>query len=241
MRWPFDRRRGKEKKPMIRRRMPWAVTVLGAAMALGCEETPTSPDERMFSETETASFAVADSSSAVVDTFVGAIIVSQAAADSVQVVATRQADRQEDLAAVLVEMSLQDNVVQLTAANPSNVQGVSVDFDLTGPADMNLELRTGVGAVACQGRPTEDWLIDVGVGNIALVVPDDLNATVDLRTGVGSVEVEFPVTGSVSSGSVIGVIGTGADGVIVADCGVGNIALLRESTSGRSSRRMVEE
>jgi hypothetical protein len=228
MRWPFDRRRGKEKKPMIRRRMPWAVTVLGAAMALGCEETPTSPDERMFSETETAGFAVADSSSAVVDTFVGAIIVSQAAADSVQVVATRQADRQEDLAAVLVEMSLQDNVVQLTAANPSNVQGVSVDFDLTGPADMNLELRTGVGAVACQGRPTEDWLIDVGVGK-------------DLRTGVGSVEVEFPVTGSVSSGSVIGVIGTGADGVIVADCGVGNIALLRESTSGRSSRRMVEE
>jgi len=210
-------------------------------MALGCEEDPTSPDEREYSETETASFAVTDSSSAVVDTFVGSIIVSQAAADSVQVVATRQADRQEDLAALLVEMSLQDNVVQLTASNPSNVQGVSVDFDLTGPADMSLDLRASVGAVACEGRPAADWLIDVGVGNIVLIVPDDLNASVELVTGVGNVEVELPVTGSVSSGSVVGVIGTGADGVIVAHCGVGNIALLRESTSGRSSRWVVEE
>jgi len=211
-----------------------AALALGAVLGLGCETNVDLnandggwdwSDGRPYSSQETAKFAVSDSGSVDVDTFVGAIAVRMGAPDTVAVVATRRADRETDLAMLEVAMGVDANVVTIAGTNPANARDVSVDFEISGPSDMKVDARTGVGPVSCTGRPSELWNIDVGVGSVTLAIPADANVTVYLTSGVGTIEVRLPVQGSVSSSDVVGTIGTGADGVIIARCGVGSITL----------------
>jgi hypothetical protein len=147
------------------------------------------------------------------------------AAGTVQVVATKWAQREEDLPHINIEMTEVPGGVNITADNPQNLDDVSVDIEVTAPPDIRPTFATGVGSVSYEGRGEGECLFGSGVGSITLKLPADINAEVQLSVGVGSIYVEFPVVGQITQQSVVGTIGTGADGQINASAGVGSISM----------------
>ncbi len=93
----------------------------------------------------------------------------------------------------------------------------------TGPA----RLDTGAGSIDYLGTPQGSCRFETGTGSIQLNLPADLNATVDLSTGVGSIDLGFDVAGQVSKREVQGTIGSGGPTSIYAHTGTGSIDLNR--------------
>jgi hypothetical protein len=102
-----------------------------------------------------------------------------------------------------------------TGAGTMAVQGAA------GPAHLN----NGAGVIMYQGTPQGDCRFNSGAGAISLELPAQPNVTLDLKTGVGTIEIKCPVDGQVSKRRVQGVIGTGDDARIEANAGVGGIGL----------------
>ncbi len=92
-----------------------------------------------------------------------------------------------------------------------------------GPVSMD----TGTGGLRYDGAPLGACRFDAGTGSIWLTLPDDLNATVDLSVGTGSVKNQFPVDGQVTKRSARGTIGQGDECTIRANTGTGSIYLSR--------------
>lgn len=96
----------------------------------------------------------------------------------------------------------------------------------TGPAHLSV----GTGGLYYEGTPTGDCSFTAGSGRIVLVLPADLNTSVDLKTGGGSIDVEFDVHNQSTRGEVKeieGIIGSGDQAKITALLGGGNIYLVR--------------
>jgi hypothetical protein len=96
--------------------------------------------------------------------------------------------------------------------------------DASGPA----RLRSGSGSLDYAGSPQGETTFQTGSGGITLLLPSDLDMTLDLHTGSGRVEVSHEMTGPVtaSKGEVRGQVGSGEDASIWARTGSGNILLL---------------
>ena len=90
-----------------------------------------------------------------------------------------------------------------------------------------VEMDTGAGEIQFQGELQGDCRFTTGAGEIRLELPDDLNMRIDLSTGLGSVDVGYPVIGQTSQRSAKGTIGTGSEGSIYAFTGLGSIDLQR--------------
>jgi hypothetical protein len=101
--------------------------------------------------------------------------------------------------------------------------GIDV-VDGGGPA----RLRTGSGGIEYEGVPQGDCQFETGSGGIELRLPADLNVSVDLSTGSGSIDVDYEVTGEHSQHKVKGTIGTGDEGTIYAHTGSGGIDLIQQ-------------
>jgi DUF4097 and DUF4098 domain-containing protein YvlB len=92
----------------------------------------------------------------------------------------------------------------------------------TGP----VALDTGAGNVRYEGEPMDRCTFKTGTGNITLVLPGDVDAEVELDTGIGNIDLGgFNVAGDVSRTEVEGRLGTGEDATIRAETGAGNINL----------------
>ena len=90
-----------------------------------------------------------------------------------------------------------------------------------------VQMDTGAGEIQFQGELQGDCRFTTGAGEIRLELPADLNMAIDLSSGLGSVDVGYPVVGQTSTRSAKGTIGTGNDGSIYAFTGVGSIDLQR--------------
>jgi hypothetical protein len=88
-------------------------------------------------------------------------------------------------------------------------------------------LDLGAGQIIYEGAPAGECRFHTGAGEIVLRLPADLNAEVDLSTGIGSVNVDYRVDGQVSTSQVRGVIGDGSQGSIYAHTGAGSIEVYR--------------
>lgn len=92
----------------------------------------------------------------------------------------------------------------------------------TGPVTLN----SGAGQVTYEGDPTGTCTFNTGAGSIRLRLPADLDAEVQLDTGVGDIDLGgFDVEGDIRGTEVDGIIGTGEDAVIEASTSVGSIDL----------------
>lgn len=89
------------------------------------------------------------------------------------------------------------------------------------------QMDTGAGAIHFQGELQGDCRFTTGAGEIRLELPADLNMEIDLSSGMGSVDVGYPVVGQTSTRSAKGTIGTGSEGSIYGFTGVGSIDLQR--------------
>jgi DUF4097 and DUF4098 domain-containing protein YvlB len=93
----------------------------------------------------------------------------------------------------------------------------------------SARLNTGAGSISYQGTPQGNCRFETGTGSIQLALPAGLNATVDLGTGVGDIQLGgFAVQGQVSRRSVQGTIGSGGQVQIYAHTGTGSIDLIRQ-------------
>lgn len=100
-----------------------------------------------------------------------------------------------------------------------NVQAVGA----SGP----VALDSGAGAVEYTGDPVGECTFETGAGSVTLRLPADLNARVELNTGVGRIDLgSFDADGRTSATEVDGVIGTGEDATIEAQTGAGSIRLI---------------
>jgi hypothetical protein len=88
-----------------------------------------------------------------------------------------------------------------------------------------VRLNNGAGAIVYQGTPQGDCRFNTGAGSIVLTLPANPDVAVDLSTGVGTIRLECPVDGRVTKREVTGLIGSGDEGSIYADSGVGGIGL----------------
>ena len=86
---------------------------------------------------------------------------------------------------------------------------------------------TGSGSIDYQGSPQGECRFKTGSGSIGLRLPADLDATVDLHTGSGSVKVAYEVDGQISRQDVQGIIGSGDMATVYAHTGSGSIDLTR--------------
>lgn len=114
---------------------------------------------------------------------------------------------------------VEGEVAAHTGAGNVQVEGA------TGP----VALDTGAGNVRYEGEPMDRCTFKTGTGNVTLVLPGDVDAEVELSTGIGNIDLGgFDVAGDVSRTEVEGRIGTGEDATIRAETGAGNINLERE-------------
>lgn len=96
----------------------------------------------------------------------------------------------------------------------------------TGP----VHLSAGTGGLHYEGTPRGKCSFRAGSGRITLVLPADLNAEVDLKTGGGSIDAEFDVDAQIIEGEVRelkGAIGSGDQAKITALLGGGDIHLVQ--------------
>lgn len=140
-----------------------------------------------------------------------------------------------------------------TGAGTTDVQGLASDIkvftgagsvvlsDVTGDIEAHtgaglmevsrasgrVQMDTGAGAIHYQGELQGNCRFTSGAGEIRLELPADLNMEIDLSTGMGSVNVGYPVAGRTSRRSAKGTIGTGSDGSIYGFTGVGSIEVNR--------------
>ena len=96
----------------------------------------------------------------------------------------------------------------------------------TGLATNDIEVDTGSGSVTMAfTRIPRNINVDTGSGSVELTVPEGLNATVDLETSSGQIDVDFPVqTRRWERGELHGTIGSGG-GRIRIDTGSGGITI----------------
>jgi DUF4097 and DUF4098 domain-containing protein YvlB len=122
-----------------------------------------------------------------------------------------------------------------TGAGNVEIDGITGEIDVhtgAGNTDVHgaagtVRINTGAGNIRFQGTPQGECRFETGAGNIRLTLPADVNVRVDLNTGMGNIDVDFPVDGQVNRRDVQGVIGSGAQGTIEAHTGTGNIDVIR--------------
>lgn len=204
-------------------RAVWGLTLLSLVLALGCSDDSTSVSSPRYSERSDSTFAVGDSSVLEISNFAGKVAVTPGNAGLVQVVAEKWAARQEDLDEIEVEMVELQNGVRIGTANPSGLDNVSVDLEVTVPGDARPTIQSGAGEIAYEGLAEGECTFSTGAGTLTLRLPPNVNAEVYLAVGAGTIRVDFPVVGRVTDHVVDGIIGTGTDGRIVAQVGAGQI------------------
>jgi hypothetical protein len=198
-----------------------------------CKDSRTSEPSDGTSRVEsvvTQGFSAVDTIRIVVDDFVGSITVKSGSTDSVQVVATKYAETDQQLAQIGLDMREGQDSLIITASNPLNFSNAGVDLEITAPPDARFTIINGVGNISYEGRPRGAHSYDVGVGNIICFWPADVNVAIDVRVQVGTLNIEFAVnyTSSPTMRTVEGTIGSGDEGVVRAQVSVGEIHLRRQ-------------
>ena len=104
----------------------------------------------------------------------------------------------------------------------------SGSIELRRSAARDIELDTGSGSVTAELATDVDHLVvDTGSGSVNLWLPDDLGAEVEIETGSGGIEVDFPVMATRRGRDELrGTIGDGG-GRIQIDTGSGSVRLRR--------------
>jgi DUF4097 and DUF4098 domain-containing protein YvlB len=103
----------------------------------------------------------------------------------------------------------------------------SGSVEMTGISAPNVVVDTGSGSVEVELlRDVDVLVVDTGSGSVTVRAPADLGGMVEIETGSGGVDLDFPLTvNSVRRDRVRGALGDG-DGTIRIDTGSGSVRLL---------------
>ncbi|MEA3337201.1 MAG: DUF4097 family beta strand repeat-containing protein [Chloroflexota bacterium] len=143
------------------------------------------------------------------DTFAGQVLVEVADIDTIQIIATKVAAKQEDLEKIDIKIVPRDGRVLIETVRPAGLRDVGVDFVITTPPGVDLNLRTGSGSVTANGRHGDVWV----------------------RSDSGAVTVGGSQGDVVAESSSGAVMVSGSRGDVQATSGSGHIRLQRLSGS----------
>ena len=210
---------------MVSYRSVWAIVLVLFVSTTGCSDEGTTSSSKRYSELSDSTFTVGDSSTLGISVFAGGVTVTPGNAGTVQVAIEKWASKQADLDKIEVEMTALQNGVQVEATNPSRLTGVSVDAEVTAPPDARPSIQVAAGSISYEGLAEGQCSFTTAAGNITLILPANVNVEVHLSVAAGVIQLGFPVVGQVSERAVDGVIGSGADGAIIASVGSGQIVV----------------
>ena len=113
-------------------------------------------------------------------------------------------------------------------ANRVNIDTGSGGIEISDVRSPDVYLDTGSGSVTVELLQDVDNLeVDTGSGSVTVTLPTDAGAEIDIETGSGGIDLDFPVTvRRASKDHVVGRVGDGR-GRIHIDTGSGSIRFLR--------------
>lgn len=130
---------------------------------------------------------------------------------------------EQDLGKITVTMNKVPGRVVIEAKNPTNAQNVQVDFVISAPEIATWDISLGIGNIDYQGRPSGACEFLTSRGEVKLKLPQNMNAVLNLSTGVGTISLGFALDGQATSNSVMGTIGNGSEAEIAVSTNAGNI------------------
>jgi DUF4097 and DUF4098 domain-containing protein YvlB len=146
-----------------------------------------------LSERMEESFEVGSAPSLSIDSFAGGVTIRVGDEGTVRVVATKKATSRSRLDAIEVEMSAGASEVKITTRHPSlsSVSNLSVDLEITVPADTSVDLETGAGAIDVRGvRGALN--IEAGAGGVEI---RDAAGPVRVAVGAGGIDYDGDPSG----------------------------------------------
>jgi len=118
-----------------------------------------------------------------------------------------------------------------TGAGEVDIRGVTGQIDIHSGAGAvvvrdaqgTVQVDLGAGQILYEGTPRGYCRFQTGVGEIILRLPESPDVRIDVGTGLGAVDVDFDVAGSVTLRDANGVIGDGLQGSVFAHTGAGGV------------------
>jgi hypothetical protein len=138
-----------------------------------------------YSEKLEQTFPVGDAPVVTVDNFAGEVVVRAGEDGRIRVAATKRAAREKDLDDIQVRMNGRDGGMEIITDRPSGLQNLSVELEITAPANTQVDVRTGGGDVNVRGIEGE---IEANTGGGSIEVRD-ASSDVRVETGGGDIEV----------------------------------------------------
>jgi hypothetical protein len=189
-----------------------------ALLLVACEAGST----QKYSHTRAECFAVDDSSTLTIDNFYGDVTVRDGEEGTVEVVASKRAAREMDLERIEVEITQSGSGLEIRTGIPSGLNNVSVELEITAPADTQVDLQSRGGDVSIIGIAGRVKAV-TGGGDIEVW---EAKSPLDVETGGGNITV-FGAKGSLHVETAGGDIEIhDADGETSVSTGGGNIQIL---------------
>jgi hypothetical protein len=189
-----------------------------ALLLVACEASST----QKYSHTRAECFAVDDSPTLTIDNFYGDVTVRDGEEGIVEVVASKRAAREMDLERIEVEITQSGSGLEIRTDIPSGLNNVSVELEITAPADTQVDLQSRGGDVSIVGIAGRVRAV-TGGGDIEVW---EAKSPLDVHTAGGNITV-FGAKGGLHAETAGGDIEIhDADGETFVSTGGGNIQIL---------------
>jgi len=182
----------------------------------------------LFSQSDSAAFAVSDTLVVVAANFAGEMVFKSAPVDTVCITYAKWVTDTTKFGLIDIIVHAQPDSIDIASTNSGAPNNSNVDFDIVVPPDVRVDCSLAAGTIDCTANLRDSCSFVLAAGNIVLSLPASLAATVDLATGAGTVACDFTVVGTVTSQSIVGTIGSGQNVHIYARVAAGSIQLRRQ-------------
>ncbi len=216
--------------------------VVGTALTGILATAPLSRDvgfSRVEERSEQA-FTVEEAPQLRVDNFAGDVTVQSGAGGQIRVVVTKSAMNSDALNRINVDLREDDDGVRIETSHPGINTNMSVDFEISVPADARLDLRTGAGNVEVDDVEGE-ISAHTGAGNVRV---QGTSAPVALETGAGNINYEGEPAGDCTfqtgAGSITLSLPEDLNAEVGLTSGMGNVDVRGFDVEGQTSRTEVD-
>lgn len=168
----------------------------------------------------------------------------------VEIEARKRGSTIDEARAITISADQHGSTLVVEAHFPQNVSNCQVELTIHAPASANLDVNVGVGGILTKGFTgnldahtdtggvattmaalggSQHVVIHIGVGGLALTIPNNSSASVSASTSVGAIKSDFPLTlgRNFVGQSGKGTIGSGSAAIDLS-VGTGGIAIRRE-------------
>ncbi len=155
----------------------------------------------------------------VIDNFAGSVTVRNGEEGEIRVIAVKEAPSARDLDRITIEVDEREGGLVIKTHKSQPLSNGSVRFEITAPANTDLNLHTGAGSADVRGF-RNNLSLDSGAGSLTI---QDVTGKIDANSGAGSISMRG-VSGEVYAHSGAGSIDvSGAEGQMNLDTGTGSI------------------